>query len=390
MYRNFGVELELYGLSVNQATEVLCEAGIDARAEQYNHETRTWWKVLTDVSIQDSRGHTHHQGALTCEVVSPILAGEAGLESLAKVCKILTAAGGKVNKSCGLHVHIDARRLDVKSIASLVVRYAQHESVIDSFMPISRRANNNTQYLGSICDVVNRHHDIIGGLSSVQLISSRLFRGCRFYKLNLESYARHGTVEFRHHSGSLNAEKVCNWVRFCQNFVEVSKNVANATIVNVVAPNNNIASNAIEYLAPRRGRPVNPDAIRLVNACIRLSTNGDCREVYVSSVFSEMNQNGSNINWRARKIPAALINALRNRGYQISTTWRGRYITIQNPNHVGFTQSECSLIPLVRSGYNSNVAQNNQVILNPLDSCFDGLSDDVVSYYNERISDLAA
>lgn len=44
----------------------------------------------------------------------------------------------------------------------------------------------------------------------------------RYFKINLQAYLRHGTIEFRQHSGSANATKVCNWVRFLQAFIDES------------------------------------------------------------------------------------------------------------------------------------------------------------------------
>ena len=42
----------------------------------------------------------------------------------------------------------------------------------------------------------------------------------RYHKLNLESLVRHGTVEFRQHSGTVDGEKMANWVMLVGGFVE--------------------------------------------------------------------------------------------------------------------------------------------------------------------------
>jgi hypothetical protein len=44
----------------------------------------------------------------------------------------------------------------------------------------------------------------------------------RYQKLNLESLERHGTIEFRQHSGTVDAEKAVNWVRLCTAFIETT------------------------------------------------------------------------------------------------------------------------------------------------------------------------
>jgi len=391
--RNFGVELELHGMNVATAARVLALAGIDARAEAYNHATRTWWKVVTDCSVVDAHGRSHYENGLTCEIVSPILSGEEGLLELAKVCKILTENGGKVNKSCGLHVHINARGLDPKVFALTAARYAKYEQVIDSFMPASRRASNNSRFCASIVSNVNNNIGTLANAASVDSVY-RVFGG-RFFKLNFESYLRHGTIEFRHHSGSLNAEKVCNWVKFCQAFVETSNNLVSTCFVNL--NNAPVAAVVVEptrgprirYAAALRGRPANPDVVRLV-------------ALYRQSVVARATDPADGFYPRAlagafrtyhRTIPTAYINSLRTRGYTVHST---RYaFRIENPEHMGFTEAECQSADVDFANLGPRrapvVNNNNFRIELPLfDNAFAGLSDSVVSYYEERIADLAA
>jgi predicted transcriptional regulator len=39
-------------------------------------------------------------------------------------------------------------------------------------------------------------------------------------KLNLDSFAKHTTVEFRHHAGTTNTDKIVNWLKVCMAMVE--------------------------------------------------------------------------------------------------------------------------------------------------------------------------
>ena len=95
----FGIEIEAYNCSMSRLADELREAGIRVTVEGYNHTTRDHWKLVTDSSLH---------GNDTFELVSPILAGEAGLKELEKVCWVLDLCNVKVNDSCGLHVHLDA------------------------------------------------------------------------------------------------------------------------------------------------------------------------------------------------------------------------------------------------------------------------------------------
>ena len=44
----------------------------------------------------------------------------------------------------------------------------------------------------------------------------------RYRSLNLDSYGRHGTVEFRLHHGTLNGKKIQAWAEFCESLATYS------------------------------------------------------------------------------------------------------------------------------------------------------------------------
>jgi stress-induced morphogen len=206
MNRKFGAELEMIGITREQAVRALRSVNINVRDESYNHQTRDYWKIVPDGSVSGG-----------FEVVSPILEGETGLEQLRIVATALDDMGGNVNRSCGYHVHFDAAGMDVAHIRSIVTRYAAFEAEIDAFMPASRRGGVNT-YCKSMREFAAserfRDADTLRGLIGAQ--------GGRYFKVNLQAHHAHGTIEFRQHSGTLNAAKAVNWVRFLDAFITES------------------------------------------------------------------------------------------------------------------------------------------------------------------------
>lgn len=143
MNRKFGIELEVADISRSKVICVFNAIGVAIKEEGYNHATRGYWKIVSDASVRNG-----------FEVVSPVLYGEEGLESVRAVVTALNDAGASVNKTCGFHVHFDARDLSVTSVKAIIMRYAAHETEIDAFMPPSRRADTN-KYCLSIQRVVN-------------------------------------------------------------------------------------------------------------------------------------------------------------------------------------------------------------------------------------------
>ena len=47
--------------------------------------------------------------------------------------------------------------------------------------------------------------------------------------MNLQSFHRHRTIEFRQHGGTVNAEKIGNWVRFLNGFIDESCRLSRGT-----------------------------------------------------------------------------------------------------------------------------------------------------------------
>jgi hypothetical protein len=111
----------------------------------------------------------------------------------------------------------------VEHVRAIVTRYAAHESEIDAFMPASRRSNSNT-FCKSV-QALARNARFRNATTMRELVDAQ---GDRYYKVNLQSYYRHGTVEFRQHSGTLNAPKAVNWVRLLDAFITESKRRADA------------------------------------------------------------------------------------------------------------------------------------------------------------------
>lgn len=217
----FGVEIECYNVNQHLLIEKLTAKGVQIRREGYNHtDNKEYYKIVSDGSLI---------GNNACEVVSPILKGQSGLESLETVCDTLCEIGANVNRSCGLHIHLGAQTFDVKRWQNIYVNYARLENIIDSFMPASRRANANC-FCNSIA-LQPRLEATILHCNSVDDIVR--FFGSRYFKINAEAYNRHHTIEFRQHSGTVDFKKISMWLSFLKKLITYSKNhtVENCTTI---------------------------------------------------------------------------------------------------------------------------------------------------------------
>lgn len=226
----FGVELELLmpvGMNHMRLAMAINTAGIVCQSEGYNHNTGAHWKVVTDGSLGD-----YTRGA---EIVSPVLRGEDGFRQLQKVCDVAKQAGCKISQKCGLHVHVGARELEIGTVKNLVRLYAGAEGTIDSFMAPSRRG---PQAGRGFCKSLRVNARLLDRASTMDDIARAIGQSAgrhdarnlgRYCKLNLQSFWQHGTVEFRHHQGTVEAEKALNWVKVCLRMVLAARGGADST-----------------------------------------------------------------------------------------------------------------------------------------------------------------
>ena len=205
--RKFGIEIEFVGARRDEVARRLRDAGIDAQSEGYNHRTTSYWKIVSDSSL-------HHRSGMTGELVSPILQGADGFAQLETVCRVLNQIGGcTVNRTCGLHVHLDCRDMTAPQIATVWERYATYEQQIDMVMPQSRRGQ--AHWCRSVVD--HKHQ-----MKQFNTKESQAYAMGRYYKVNLTNIATRGAMEFRQHSGTTEYRKIANWVCFLMQFVETS------------------------------------------------------------------------------------------------------------------------------------------------------------------------
>lgn len=207
--RKFGIELEIVNMTRAQATQVLLDAGIDVRDfGSYTHRVSSAWKVVYDSSVPNG-----------CEVVSPPLRGRAGFAALKTVMEALTAAGASVNRSCGTHVHHDVNDMTGPQLADMMVLYTDRQAALDTVVAPSRRNGRWTYHWGQseLQSVLSVLRASSGGRRGTRVSADR------YKTINIMSYPKYGTIEFRQHQGTLNYAKLERWILMGQAMCEAVK-----------------------------------------------------------------------------------------------------------------------------------------------------------------------
>jgi len=178
---------------------------------------------------------------------------QVAYEYLTSVCRVLNRLSCRVNIDCGLHVHVGIRPLDetqaqshnwtANSISTfhntgryytegledeisavvwydVAYRYSRQQHLINRTLPPSR---TNNRYCNPISvnefDNLHANDATIEGLKRLT-ISPNNTSG-KFSTINFQTWSR-GTVEFRQHSGTIEAEKIMAWCKLIRTIVNWS------------------------------------------------------------------------------------------------------------------------------------------------------------------------
>jgi len=206
-------------------------------------------------------------------VLPPIALCQVGKEYLESVCRVLSDIGCRINQSCGLHVHIGNAPLadtthaarftgdsilhtertsrflsehgetfDFTIVKDLFVRWERQQDIINGMFPRSR---TNNRY----CKPLNATK--IENANTIQELNHS-----KFYAINLDTW-RNGTIEFRQHSGTIEADKIWRWLQFLDNFVNwtiearVEHGNTSTTIETPVTPFRNNSRVGVQYTMMR-------------------------------------------------------------------------------------------------------------------------------------------
>lgn len=120
---------------------------------------------------------------LTC------LVRQDDMSSLNKLCTLLNELGAKVNSTCGLHVHIDARHLSKGQVQRIGTKFSHALPFMGQVVPKSRTTSR-------FCKMK---------------VSN--FSDDRYCAVNLTAFEKYRTIEIRLHSSTTSFLKISNWIK---------------------------------------------------------------------------------------------------------------------------------------------------------------------------------
>jgi hypothetical protein len=177
------------------------------------------------------------------EIRTPRLAGAKGEALIRHITNRLERHEARVNRSCGLHVHLDTSDInEARHLRHLWALYLAFEDVLLSLLPSSRRSSGYCKALRryfhaqEILECLTREElEAIWyrardseEVSKLKIIKSH---DSRYIGLNLHSLFHANHAEIRYHSGTVNAEKILQWVNLHALLFDKAASVEARTVI---------------------------------------------------------------------------------------------------------------------------------------------------------------
>ena len=223
----FGCEIEMTGLSRATAAHALADlfgtrsehSGGGYDAYRVLDSDGKEWKIVRDSSITPQirrRSNIGYAGdTYKVELNSPKLEYRE-MEKFQEAVRALRRAGGMVNDSCGMHVHVDASKHTPQSLKNVLsIMYSKEEILFAALKVNPARINSYCQTVDE--PILEAIRKLPSGASMNQLKyrwyqgrdgSSYHYDQSRYHALNLHSVFYHGTVEWRLFNSTLHAGEV--------------------------------------------------------------------------------------------------------------------------------------------------------------------------------------
>jgi hypothetical protein len=171
------------------------------------------WKVVKDASLVNVPEH------LRAELVTPILS-YSDLDTLQQVVRAVRAAGARVDKTTGIHVHVGAAPFDGRGLTRLAKLVYKQEPLIFAALGLERaRADRyakplNPDFIAKLERYRPQTKDQLNRIwYGHRNYSPQHYDATRYYGVNFHNVWYRGTVEFRWFEGTLHAGKIKAYVQ---------------------------------------------------------------------------------------------------------------------------------------------------------------------------------
>lgn len=227
----FGIEIEFTGMNRKRAATVASNffqkevEHVGGTYDTYavaDNQGRTW-KFMYDSSIHAQRknGNWISDKTYKVEMVTPIL-HYPDIELLQELVRELRRAGGRVNDSTGLHIHVGGESFTPQHLRSLINIFTAKEDLLAQALNIEPARQNYCKKVNQqMVEVINKRKPrTLEEFSRIwyrehhaESTRNQHYNTSRYHMLNLHSQFYRGTIEYRLFNSTLHAGKVKAYIQ---------------------------------------------------------------------------------------------------------------------------------------------------------------------------------
>lgn len=235
----FGIEIETKNISRRKAVQMIGMAvrntggtfRLDTDGGYYDKQVCILadgrkWTAMSDASIGEGNS----------EIVSPICTLE-DMDLVQEIVRCLRRGGATVDSDCGIHVHVDAARMDGPALGRLAAITYQYEPLMKEALGV---ASSREHWAKDITEskakalrkarTTDQAARAWYGHDNWERDARIHYDNSRYAGLNLHSTFYRGTIEFRYFDSTLHAGKVRSYVMLCLSLVEFARNTKQAAV----------------------------------------------------------------------------------------------------------------------------------------------------------------
>jgi hypothetical protein len=187
------------------------------------------------VSVKEDGSIDADSGYFPAEIT--ILFLRQNREPLRQLCDALAKLGAEVNRTCGMHVHLDQRGRTMAKVEHRAHALTLALPLLASMVPMSRRRNNYCK------------------------LSASLFTGSeRYHAINCTAYKKYQTLEVRLHSATRDFDKISNWIDLLLLIQDSDLEDSTLNSVDDLCLAVNVPERLIQYIEARIARFSNENA----------------------------------------------------------------------------------------------------------------------------------
>lgn len=246
-----GIEVEFTGLNRRKLAKRFVRLGYFKKCIEETHmvsgsarirlrlvdlKNRAWYLVVDRSILPESKSGKNVSGNIDymCELVTPVLETEYDMLFFYSIIREIENRGGRVNSTCGIHIHVDAPK-EVEVLKEIFERFlANQRKYAELFDIPTYRLEKYTKLYDDefIEDFKDKKSSILSREDFLDFIYDRLGEGkprddeknpARYFILNFDTMYKRGTLEFRMFNSTLKSKTINKYLGWVYSFINYKK-----------------------------------------------------------------------------------------------------------------------------------------------------------------------